>query len=149
MASFTSVKAFLSSFIKSRGASMVLLPSSGKMRKLPARDFRTTCSPALAKFRYFVWLVRKSLVLLQPSFNIFVYDAKIMQTSAMKTCFQIAECSFIFCKDNANRMQNIKLAWILCWDAAYLLQRYTFLLKQQLIGSQLTLFGNQTGRKSC
>ena len=33
-----------------------------------------------------------------------------MQTSAMKTCFQIAECSFIFCKDYANRMQNIKLA---------------------------------------
>ena len=72
-----------------------------------------------------------------------------MQTSTMKTCFQIAECSFIFCKDNANRMQNIKLAWILCWDAAYLLQRYTFLLKQQLIGSQLTLFGNQIDRKSC
>ena len=27
------------------------------------------------------------------------------------------------CKENANRMQNIKLAWIFCWDAAFLLQR--------------------------
>ena len=64
MASFTSVKAFLSSFIKSRDESILWLPSSGKMRKFPARDFRTTCSPAFAKFRYFVWLVRKSLVLI-------------------------------------------------------------------------------------
>ena len=40
--------------IKSRDASMVSFPSSGKMRKLPARDFRTTCSPAFAKFRYLV-----------------------------------------------------------------------------------------------
>ena len=32
-------------------------------------------------------------------------SAKIMQTSAMKTCFQIAECRFFFCKDNANRTQ--------------------------------------------
>ena len=28
----------------------------------------------------------------------------------------------LFCKANANRMQNIKLAWILCWDAALVLQ---------------------------
>ena len=33
------------------------------------------------------------------------------------------------CKENANRMQNIKLAWIFCWDAAFLLQRYN---KKQL-----------------
>ena len=32
-------------------------------------------------------------------------DAKIMQTSAMKIYFQIAECRFFFCKDNANRRQ--------------------------------------------
>lgn len=63
MASFTSVRAFLSSFIRSRGASIVSLLSSGNMRKLPARDFRTTCSPDFAIFRYLVWLVRKSLVL--------------------------------------------------------------------------------------
>ena len=30
---------------------------------------------------------------------------------------------FIFYKENANWMQNIKLAWIFCWDAAFLLQR--------------------------
>ena len=29
-----------------------------------------------------------------------------------------------FTKDNANRRQNVKLAWMLCWDAAYLMQRY-------------------------
>ena len=28
-----------------------------------------------------------------------------------------------FCKGNANRMQNVKLAWIFCCDAAFLLQR--------------------------
>ena len=28
-----------------------------------------------------------------------------------------------WCKDSANRRQNIKLAWILCWGVAYLLQR--------------------------
>ena len=33
-----------------------------------------------------------------------------MQTSAMKFCFQIAECSFFSCKNNANRTQNNKLA---------------------------------------
>ena len=32
------------------------------------------------------------------------------------------------CKDSANRMQSVKLAWTLCWDAAYFLQRYLFLL---------------------
>ena len=70
-----------------------------------------------------------------------------MQTSAMKTCFQIAECSFIFCKDYANeRNENL---FSDCRVQLYLLQRYTFLLKQQLIGSQLTLFGNQIDRKSC
>ena len=31
-----------------------------------------------------------------------------------------------FCegKDSANRMQSVKLAWTLCWDVAYFLQRY-------------------------
>ena len=73
--------------------------------------------------------------------------AKIMQTSAMKTCFLIVECSFIFCKDYANeRNENM---FSDCRVQLYLLQRYTFLLKQQLIGSQLTLFGNQIARKSC
>ena len=70
-----------------------------------------------------------------------------MQTSAMKTCFHCAECSFIFCKDYANeRNENL---FSDCRVQLYLLQRYAFLLKQQLIGSQLTLFGNQIDRKSC
>ena len=33
-------------------------------------------------------------------------DAKKMQTSAMKACFQIAECSYIFCKDTAKPRQH-------------------------------------------
>ena len=30
----------------------------------------------------------------------------------------------MLCKDNANREQNNKLAWLFCRDAAYLMQRY-------------------------
>ena len=48
-------------------------------------------------------------------------SAKIMQTSAMKTCFQIAECRFFFCKDNANeRNENL---FSDCRVPLFLLQR--------------------------
>ena len=33
-------------------------------------------------------------------------SAKILQASAMKACFQIAECSFCFCKDTAKPRQH-------------------------------------------
>ena len=42
-----------------------------------------------------------------------------------------AEMKLIFCKDNANRMQNIKFTWIFCWDEAYLLQRYIKYLRNK------------------
>ena len=48
-------------------------------------------------------------------------SAKKMQTSAMKTCFQIAECRFFFCKDNANeRNENL---FSNCRVPLFLLQR--------------------------
>ena len=50
----------------------------------------------------------------------------------------------IFCKDSANRRQNIKLAWTLCWDAAYLLQRYTIFCRE-LIALQY-FFYKQVGK---
>ena len=42
--------------------------------------------------------------------------AKIMQTERRISSLlgYYAEVQLILCKDNANRMQNIKLAWILC-----------------------------------
>ena len=36
--------------------------------------------------------------------------------------------SFTQCKDNANRAQHNKLAWLFCRDAAYLMQRYNIFL---------------------
>ena len=45
-------------------------------------------------------------------------------TTSLLDCF--AEMQLIFCKDNANRVQHNKLAWLFCRDAAYFLQRYAF-----------------------
>ena len=47
---------------------------------------------------------------------------KSCKPNAMKLA-SIAEVQLILCKDCANRTQNDKLAWSLCWDAANLMQR--------------------------
>ena len=41
---------------------------------------------------------------------LYLFGAKKMQTSAKKACFQFAECSFFFCKENANERKESLLS---------------------------------------
>lgn len=54
-----------------------------------------------------------------PFYNLTFSSAKKVQTSAMKTCFQIAECRSFFCKGNAYFLKNCHKSMTKWWSVGF------------------------------